>query len=245
MDSIPESRDLSFSNAEFQTAVSLRLGLDVPLLRQIQLCNCGVSCDVKGYHAMTCPTNGGAIRRHDAVQDVWFRMLRSVNFRCELKKSDEFADKKRPDISVYNYDQGKKMFLDVSFTHPLAVNTVTPAADTSGYAADLKDQKKIEKYRAMASSLGYLFDPLVMEVYGRWSHRSDFLSQAAVRPSIDFINDRAAFVNYWSKRLSVSLQRGNANIILNKIRAILPSSTDRLSSYPANTDFRCFGGVQH
>ena len=246
LDAIPESRELTFSNAEFQTAVSLRLGLDVPMLRQIQLCNCGVVCDARGYHVMTCPKDGGAIRRHDMVQDIWFRMLRSVNFRCELEKSNEFSDKKRPDIGVYNFDQGKKILLDVSITHPLGVNVQSQAANVSGFAATQKDQKKVDKYRAVAGSLGYLFDPLVMEVYGRWSPIArDFFRKAAVRPSIDFVNDRAAFVNYWRKRLSVGLQRGNATIILNKIKAIFPCSATRASSLPANTDIRCFGSDLH
>ena len=49
LDAIPKSRELTFSNAKFQTAVFLRLGLDDPILRQIQLCNCGVDCDARGY----------------------------------------------------------------------------------------------------------------------------------------------------------------------------------------------------
>ena len=117
LDSIPQSRELSLSNAEFQTAALLRLGADLPILRHIRECNCGVQMAADGYHLLTCPKDGGFIRRHDAWQHCWQQMLRSVNYRVEMEKEKELEDKKRPDIGVYDFENGKKLLLDITVIH--------------------------------------------------------------------------------------------------------------------------------
>ena len=45
-------------------------------------------------------------------------MLRSVGFQCQLEKLHEFPEKRRPDISVYNYKDGKKLLLDIRVVNP-------------------------------------------------------------------------------------------------------------------------------
>ena len=59
LDTIPAERQLSFTNAEFQTAVALRLGVPIPLLREVRQCTCGAQPDAEGYHLLTCRQGGG------------------------------------------------------------------------------------------------------------------------------------------------------------------------------------------
>ena len=66
-EAIPASRHLSFTNVEFQTAVSLRLGLSIPALRSLPRCTCSTTWDEAGYHALTCQKDGGQTRRHDRL----------------------------------------------------------------------------------------------------------------------------------------------------------------------------------
>ena len=84
LDTIPAERQLSFTNAEFQTAVALRLGVPIPLLREVRQCTCGAQPDAEGYHLITCRQGGGATRRHDAITYAWVSMLRSVGYRCAV-----------------------------------------------------------------------------------------------------------------------------------------------------------------
>ena len=241
LDALPQSKELSFTNAEFQTAALLRLGADIPLLRQIRRCNCGAESVADGYHLLTCPKDGGPIRRHDSWQHTWQQMLRSVNYRVELEQEREFQDKKRPDIGIYNFENGKKLLLDISVIHPLSQAVVTGSAQENGYAAAHRDKTKDEKYLQVATSLGYLFKPVVVEVFGRWSPTAASLfHQIARRPSVDFMNDRNGFINYWSKRLAVCLQRANSRIILNKVELIIPTHHSPVLPSPSPVDVRCF-----
>ena len=239
LDAIPQSRELSLSNAEFQTAALLRLGADLPILRHIRECNCGVQMEADGYHLLTCPKDGGFIRRHDAWQHCWQQMLRSVNYRVEMEKEKEFEDKKRR----YRCIRLRKREEAVvgHYRHPPSLVVVTQSANINGYAAISRDKIKNDKYLDIATSLGYLFKPVAVEVFGRWSPvASSLFHQVARRPSEDFLNDRNSFVNYWRKRLSVCLQQGNARIILRKTNNILPHSPAPISPPPLTHDVRSF-----
>ena len=74
---------------------------------------------------------GGATRRHDAITYAWVSMLRSVGYRCAVEPVEQFEDKTRPDISVYNFRDGKKLLLDVSVAHPLRSSYVAQSATTA------------------------------------------------------------------------------------------------------------------
>eukprot|EP00118_Oscarella_pearsei_P018137 m.184404 g.184404 ORF g.184404 m.184404 type:complete len:116 (+) comp39318_c4_seq37:7364-7711(+) len=57
-----------------------------------------------------------------------------------------------------------------------------------------RDQTKNAKYLEISISLGYLFEPLSMEVFGRWSLKAgDLFQRFALRPSSDFFDDRCDF----------------------------------------------------
>ncbi|XP_065834209.1 uncharacterized protein [Oscarella lobularis] len=201
LDAIPASRHLSFTNAEFQTAV-----MEAKL-----------------------------------VATIWLSLLRSVNYHCELEGQGDFGDFKRPDISIYDYQDGKKLLLDVSIIHPQRPGCLPQSHSTNGAAAIYRDTEKSTKYRAEATSLGYLFEPLTFEVFGRWSPVAvDFFKKIVRRPSIEFLDDRPAAARYWRRRFAVCLLRLNAQILLRKVTLLVPGSTvgDRLG--PHDTDIRFF-----
>ena len=169
------------------------------------------------------------------------QMLMSVNYRVVLEQEREFQDKKRPDFGIYNFENGKKLLLDISVIHPLSQAVITGSTQENGFAAAHRDKTKDEKYLQVATSLGYLFKPVVVEVFGRWSPTAASLfHQIARRPSVDFLNDRNTFINYWSKRLAVCLQRANSRIILNKVELIIPTHHSPVLPSPPPVDVRCF-----
>jgi len=217
------------------------------MLRRLPTCTCGVTSDAEGYHLVTCSKDGGVVRRHDEVQNAWLHMLKSVNYHCVLeeehlfKSTDRPDDKKRPDISIYNFKDGKKLLLDISIVHPQAKHWISGSAKDNGFAAAGGDRLKNQKYAALAQKQGYLFQPVVSEVFGRWSPVArGIFSFIARRPSADFEQNKAAFINYWRRRLSICLQKENANIILRKIKLLTPSSVEPLSQSAADTQIRAF-----
>ena len=240
LDALPSSRELSFTSAEFQTAALLRLEGVIPMLRRIRRCNCGAEVDELGYHIITCAVGSGATRRHNAIQFNWLKMLQSVNYVCDLEREHQFeGSNKRPDIGVFNFDERKKLLLDVSIAHPQASTVLPQGAKTAGHAASERDEFKIRKFREEANKLGYLFEPLVMEVFGRWSPIAlCILRHVAERPSIDFFNDKNAFHEYWRRCMSVCLQRENARIILRKVKCLIPHSPVCVSASSADTTVR-------
>ena len=120
LDAIPSSQDYTLSNAEFCMFSLLRLGACLSALRAIDRCiaQCGkllITLD--------------AISLNSSLEEVLFidtiesyntvhQMLSSVGLRCRKEATEQFEGKQRPDIAVYNFDNGKKLLLDITIAHP-------------------------------------------------------------------------------------------------------------------------------
>ena len=66
----------------------------------------------------------------------------------------QFEDKKRPDIAIYNYENGKKMLLDITITHPWAVKNLSGSSEKAAFAASNQEKMKNTKYTQKAEALG-------------------------------------------------------------------------------------------
>ena len=151
----------------------MRLGAPLPALSSIQKCTvtCGKSVDPHEYHLLTCKWGGGPICHHDHLSDSLYDMFRFLNFHCKKELKNQFEGKKRPDVAVYDYHQGKKLLLDMTATHPWALHNITLSKKTVGYAAAAKEQPKNSKYLSVAKNLGHLFRPFALEVFGCWGEQ--------------------------------------------------------------------------
>ena len=85
-------------------------------------------------------------------------MRRSVNYRVKMEKENELEDKKRPDIGVYDFQEGKKLPLVITVILSLSLIVVTQSANVNRNAAIARDKVKNNKYLNIATSLGYLFN---------------------------------------------------------------------------------------
>jgi hypothetical protein len=98
--------------------------------------------------------------------------------------------------------------LDISITHPLAINTLAAAATTAGAAAAHRDQQKRATYSRVELN-GYPFVPFSVESFGR-------IGQPAMK-LLHALGDEAAlagsrerpFVAGALRKISVGLCRGN------------------------------------
>ena len=120
LEAILSTQHFTLSSAQFCTAVLTRLNwCTLPAMSNIQKCtpNCGISVDLYGYPLLTCKWEGGPIHRHDHLSDSLCDMFRSLGFQCKKELQNQFLGKKRPDVAVYDYNQGKKLLLDMTVTH--------------------------------------------------------------------------------------------------------------------------------
>ena len=54
--------------------------------------------------------------------------------RCRKELTTQFEHKKRPDIAIYKYKDGKKMLLDITITHPFAVKNLSGNSEKAAFA---------------------------------------------------------------------------------------------------------------
>ena len=155
LDAIPSLQDYTSSNVEFCMAFLLRLCASLPALRAIESCiaQCGEPIDNFGYRLLASKWGGGAIHRHDRILDSVHQMLSSVGLRCWKELTEEFESKQRPDIAVYDFNNGKKLLLDITIAHHWAQNYIGRCCTTAGFAAAERDRFKNNKYLQMSTIL--------------------------------------------------------------------------------------------
>jgi hypothetical protein len=74
--------DCRFIGSHFQTACTLRLGMEQPFIsNNDETCICGKRLDKKGIHLSRCKRGGEVIDRHDAI----VRTLRQLAARAGIK----------------------------------------------------------------------------------------------------------------------------------------------------------------
>ena len=70
LDSIPSSAKIALKPSDFLLAMSMRLGLEMPLGSVVPICKCGKDIDKDSYHLLTCKTDGGPIWTHETLTSV-------------------------------------------------------------------------------------------------------------------------------------------------------------------------------
>ena len=149
-------------------------------------------------------------------------MLSSVGLPCRKELTEQFEGKQGPDIAVYDFDNGKKLLLDITITHPWAQNYISRSCTTARFAAAERDRIKNNQYLQVSSDLDYLFRPFSLEVFGRLGESArETLKQVSrlAAPLAGYSPEE--LLNEWRHRLSVCLQKGNARILSNKVNTII------------------------
>ena len=104
----------------------------------------------------------------------------------------------------------------MTITHPWAKRSLRSGSSTPGFAATEKEKEKDGKYLAKSSSLGYLFRPLALEVFGRWGNKAEELLQEFSNRSLSSLGmSSGEFKQYWRQRIAVCLQTYNSIILKN------------------------------
>ena len=172
-----ESSFAWFSNVEFRTAMSLRLGLEVsPSALPCVEC-VSVICDRFGHHSLACHRGGQKTIVHNAVRDK-LAELASTALLHARREDHPFPDDSnlRMDISLHAGFAGVVQLLYVGVCSPFADGNVHGAAEVAGGATASLEAAKRRKYGPPLERAGmqatHVFTPILCDSFGAWNAAS-------------------------------------------------------------------------
>ena len=173
--------------------------------------------DGRGEHDMTC-AYGNPHGRHARYQAALVsagkdanQLVRHTTVR-ELRVETDSRSQKQADVAIDLFGPEQVTALaDFVVCHPTAATYVNSYGQ-SGDAAKKVAAKKVKKYGALATQLGYKFIPFAAETYGKMGEAAlqvvRTLGSAAAEESAPRPWHARSFADATVQRLSVALQRG-------------------------------------
>ena len=210
---------LSLHPHEFRCAALYRVG--APIFEKDAPCPaCGRPSDAQGNHAIACAVNGERISRHNELCNILFRTAQKAN----LGPAREFrglipGSSARPaDIFLRNWERGRDAALDVTVISPLQIAVVDQEAANPGYALKLAWDRKMRSAFEACRAQRVSFIPLPVETLGGWHPEAEKqisrIGRELARSSLG--TDQKTASNHLFQRLSLSLQKGNAALLLSR-----------------------------
>jgi hypothetical protein len=133
-------------------------------------------------------------------------MFAAQNPRCLL----------RPDLSVSGFSE-KISLIDVGISTIVPANLSINQASIRDYAISLYRNKKLRKYSELADLSNYNFIPLILDTRGSWdSSVKVFFNKLVSTISIVSGIDEHILNIYWTRRLSMCLNKSIADSIIKK-----------------------------
>ena len=134
-----------------------------------------------------------------------------------FKEGDD--DDNSPADIAYSEPGGKETIGDIRITNAVSSAQEQGRPTSKGKVVENSEKAKEYKYGARARAAGYAFQPLVVSCQGEWGagFRSTFdkLIKFIKR---DNINPYSASKVYWTKRISVCIQRCQSTALLYRIQ---------------------------
>ena len=132
-----------------------------------------------------------------------------------------------------HFHEGKTL-LEIIITHPWVQSSISGSSTTAGFAAVEKEKQKDKKNRETAKSLGHIFRPIAIEVFGPWGLKSEeLLTETSKMAPMQLDMPAGQFKAQWSRHLSVTLQRLHSDMINNQALTIV-GKKELGTSVPAN-----------
>ena len=108
--------------------------------------------------------------------------------------------------------------MDVIITSPLSSQLTIQNASIQGRAAVAAERIKNAKFQENSSAANMLFLPFALETYGRWGDSFvKFFVKLMTHGSAYSGIDQGTLINYWRRRLSMTLQKSIATGILSRM----------------------------
>jgi hypothetical protein len=219
LQTLPTEARLTLTDAKWQWAAWLRLGVPVPVIAD--LCDgCKKSDAYSDYswHSIACVgLSGRAITiRHNEVLQVIAHFCRLMQVTTLLEPAELcHAADKRPDIQVNLPDV--TLLADVTISHPSNKTWRKVTAKRSVEAVgDHREAEKDDSYTSLAAANDMVFKAIVLYTYGGF-HRSAlaFIKQLAdALDPLSCLLSRTEWMRALKAHIAIAVQRGNADIMI-------------------------------
>ena len=203
---------------EFTTSLKYRLG--VPVFTTEGTCpSCQAPSDHMGDHALGCAKHGERIARHDQLRDVLFEAAASAALGPVREERHLLpGSAARPgDVLIRRWSDGKDAAIDVTVTGPLARTYVAAAAEEAGSALTRAFNRKVQGAAAACHQQGVVLLPIALETLGGFHkvavEQVKRIGSAVARHQG---SDERVATRQLFQRLSLTLMRGNAAMILSR-----------------------------
>ncbi len=232
LSAVPVCPRKTLNDFEYRLNVHLRLGLALPHARLARRCLCGDDVDEYGDHFFLCHRGPQRNIRHDAMRDLFRKLLAEVYVRADTEAPLASLGVTPPDqdpnhqrMDLFFVVDGTGYLADVTVTHPCRPDASRPnwrrvnqrcSQRPGGVAARDSERLKRTKYGGSCQQAGVRFVPLAAETFGRWGDETlGLLRELAKRRRVPVgAEQEAAFreslVTHWTQCLSVGLAKYNA-----------------------------------
>lgn len=200
-------------NDEFRIAISLRLGSTIV---QPHKCVCGSKVDKFGRHGLSCTKASGTRSRHEAVNDLIQRALKSAEIPSAREPPGcSRSDGKQPDgLTLVPWANGKSLLWDYTCADTFARSYVGRTSRDPGYAAKQAEDEKYRNYTNLMDQ--FIFVPVASETSGIFGKIGLQLLKK-IGSKIKTVTQEKKATSYLIQRISVAIQRGNVASILGTI----------------------------
>ena len=150
----------------YQAYFCLRHGIPLSLTHNEQCSGCGHNIIHVPHHELGCVIgfNNEVYARHNLIRNTVERTMTNIG-GVTCREPNPFQDtNKRPDIEWII--DGRRIYFDISVTHPLNSTIVAKAANKKLAAAEHKEKIKNAKYLDLCERIDAEFIPIVIETFG-------------------------------------------------------------------------------
>jgi hypothetical protein len=252
---LPSTPEMSLRSGAFQINLCARVGLSPPNAYhpRIQVCHrCQTLVNVNTVipHVEKCVHHSGTRTRcHDHVKAAFQAFFNSAGYSVGVeatlwKGNNRFAagvgevQGYRVDLVTHSSITDTFTAYDVSMANPYSANVFGPYLNprsNPGDAAKRRAAKKVRKYAAPCTAIGYEFSPLCFENTLGWD-----TSVVAVvrRVMVDIHRLRGDHllggIRYWTRRLSFALARAVAMKTSTSLRYLVSGEDPDQAHIPIN-----------
>jgi hypothetical protein len=221
VEAVPKTAAFVMAPPEFRTAMRNRLLVPHPQILPHMQCKCKAKevVDVRGIHLQKCKLYATETNKtHDLLNLDLIEFHKCMGLLAYKIKEDHFriADPTcglRADQIVYRPGQ-MPLVIDVTVSNAVTPDIKKKGKPTAGVMARKREDVKILKYQAACVAIGQSFMPAAFESQGCAGDRFLRHFDQLVSKRADQIGAPvAALAIYWSRRLSLTLQRNVAQAI--------------------------------
>jgi len=199
------------NDEHFRVAVGLRLG---SALAEPYRCSCGALINKQAVHRLSCvKTSRATEARHNTVNDVLIRGMKQAGMNVAAEPSGlSTHDRSRPDgITLRPWSRGIPLAWDVTVSDTYAEGYRSLALSGVGSVIRKAERDKRRQYAHLENE--YIFMTLGLESSGVCDKEALQLTKELGKALADRTGEDR-LTSFLRQRLSLEVQRGNAQIIL-------------------------------